>query len=117
MTAWPLRNPPFPPPQPYVLVCSFPCVVPVLVPIACPGFGPVQFDPGCGAFPPPFIPHPTLWDLHVYRDTVANGAPRVARLSSDVFVNGVQLPDPCDNVGFGTSSRNSPNSVELFPLN
>lgn len=48
--------------------------------------------PLCGAFPPPFIPHPALWDVHFNRD-FDSGPPRVGPLTSEVG-----LPDPCAGV-------------------
>jgi hypothetical protein len=48
---------------------------------------------GCG--PPPYVPHPSLWDIHMFRDP-AHGPPRVGILTSSTNVN---LPDPCEGSG------------------
>ena len=106
MTGWPFRNSPEVPDQPYGLMCGEPCFFPIFQGVEC-----GSFDRGCGADPGPFIPHPALWDLHVFVDTVGNGGPKVAKLTSDVG-----LPNPCGGEeGLGTSSRNSPGSMDPFP--
>ena len=48
---------------------------------------------GCG--PPPYTPHPSLWDIHMFRDPNA-GPPRVGILASST---NVLLPDPCNGTG------------------
>jgi hypothetical protein len=96
MTVFPGRVDP--PDQPYFVGCAFPCFGgPQLQGVPC-----SPFINGCGASFPPYIMHPALWDVHVFR-APDNGLPKIGIFTSDSTVN---LPDPCAGTGLGRTSQN-----------